>query len=204
MRSNAGDCPPAGKMPAGRIGFSSVACRSDRKAVQRGSGRSVARSSSTSRLNSGMPSFLIRNFRRALARLVALAEAREHAADRLRHRQQLAFGQEFVEQQRRLRHRAEAAAHVVLEAAHGLAVDGAGAGDAAHVVEVRQPARVVLAAREGDLELAAKVLGVVVAQQEEGDGVGVRHDVERFRLADARRRGTPSRCARCCRTPHGW
>ncbi len=132
-----------------------------------------------------MPSFLTRNLKRARARFSLLAEAREHAAHRLRDRQELFLGQELVEELRVLRHRAEAAADVVLEAALRFAVDDARARDAADVVEVGQAARVVLAARERDLELAAEVLRVVVAEQEERERVRVRRDVERLVVADA-------------------
>ena len=84
-----------------------------------------------------------------------------------------------------LRHGAEPAAHDELEAALRLAVDDARARDGAEVVEVRHAAGVVLAARERDLELAAEVLRVVVAEQEERQRVRVGRDVERLRVADA-------------------
>ena len=97
-----------------------------------------------------------------------LAQAGEHAADGLRQRQQLLLGHELVEQLRLMRHRAEPAADVELEAALRLAVLIAGDRDAADVVEVGQAAGVVAAAGERDLELAAEVLRVVVAEQEVG------------------------------------
>ena len=49
-------------------------------------------------------------------------------------------------------------------------------------------ARLVLAAGERDLELAAEVHRVRVAEQVERDGLGVGRDVERFGVADAGQR----------------
>ncbi len=114
-----------------------------------------------------------------------LAEAREHAPHRLGDGQQLLFRKEGVEQLRRLRHGPEAPADHQLEPALRLAVFDARAGDGAHVVKVGEPAGVVLAARERDLELASEVLRVVVAEQEERHRVRVRGDVEGLVAADA-------------------
>src|SRR5262249_7125212 len=116
----------------------------------------------------------------------ALAQLREHAAAGLRDGEELLLGQELVEDESVLRHGADPPAHGPLEAARRLAVDDARARDGAEVVEVRDAAGVVLATREGDLELAAEVLRVVVAEQEERQRVRVRRDVERLGVADAR------------------
>ena len=80
--------------------------------------------------------------------VLLLAEPREHAAHRLRQRQELLFGHELVEQLRRVRHRAEPAADVELEAAFGLPSTCTRSRDRAEVVEVGEPAGIVLAARE--------------------------------------------------------
>jgi hypothetical protein len=53
-------------------------------------------------------------------------------------------------------------------------------------VKVHQTAGLLLAAGEGQLHLAAEILRIVVTEQEEGDGVGVRRHIEGFRAADAR------------------
>jgi hypothetical protein len=66
---------------------------------------------------------------------------------------------------RHLRHRAEPATDVELEAALHLTIHDPLLGDDAEVVKVREATGVVLAAGEGDLELPAEVLGVVVTQQ---------------------------------------
>ena len=105
--------------------------------------RSLARSSSTRRFEL-LDAQLLDHELEAGARAVRLlAEAREHAAHRLRDRQQLFLGQELVEQLRVLRHRAEPAADVPARSRARLAVDLARARDGAEVVEVRQAARVV-------------------------------------------------------------
>ena len=77
------------------------------------------------------------------ARFVLLAQAREHAADRLRDRQQLLLGQELVEQPAPPAARRPGRRRLELEAAHGLAVHLARARDGADVVEVGQAARVL-------------------------------------------------------------
>ena len=118
--------------------------------------------------------------------ILALPEAREDPAHGLRDGKELLLGEELVEDLGRLRDRAQPAADDDLEAALDDAVDLARARDRAQVVEVGEAARVLLAARERDLELAPEVLRVVVAEQEERHGLRVGGDVERLLAADAR------------------
>ena len=82
----------------------------------------MARSSSTSRLNSSMPSLVTRNFRRAVLRFFFSPSRAKTRRDRLRDRQDLFFGTEFVEQLGLMRDGAQAAADVEFEAALRLAV----------------------------------------------------------------------------------
>ena len=99
--------------------------------------------------------------------VLLLAKAGIDARDRLRQRQQLLRRHEAVEQLGLEGHAAKPAADVQLEAAlDGAVVTGALRGDGAHVVQHHQPARLVLAAGEGDLELPPEVLHVGMAQQE--------------------------------------
>src|SRR5690606_12803736 len=58
-------------------------------------------------------------------------------------------------------------------------------GDAADIVEPREPARFVGAARERHLELATEVLRLRMAEQEVRHGAGVRRDVEHLVVAHA-------------------
>ena len=88
-----------------------------------GSSGIVRSSSSTSRRNSSMPSFCTRNFSAGLVAVLLLAQPGEDAADGAGQRQQLFLGDELGEQLRLVRHGAEAAADVELEAADFLAVD---------------------------------------------------------------------------------
>ena len=96
-------------------------------------------------------------------------------------RQQFFLRHELREQLRLLRHGAEAAADVELEAAFAVLNDA----DRADVVDPDQAAGFVAAAGERDLELAAEVLRVGVAEQEIRRRLGVGRDVERLRAADA-------------------
>ncbi len=121
---------------------------------------------------------------RALA-VRLLPQPSEHPRHRLGHRQQLLLGQELVEELGGVGDGAEPAPDVIAEAPLRLPVHHAGLGDAAHVVEVGQPAGLTVAAGEGHLELAPEVLGVVVPQQEVGDRVRVGRDVEGLGLAHA-------------------
>ena len=130
--------------------------------------------------------------------ILLLAQPREHARDRLRQRQELFLRQEFVEQLGLVGHRAQPAPDVGDEPAAQLPVDGAGGRHQAQVVHRYQPARVLAAARERHLELAAEVLRVGMAQQEAHAGVRVRRDVERLVTADPgerARRHVPHRVA---------
>ena len=114
-----------------------------------------------------------------------LAQARVYPRDRLRDRQQLVRCQEVGEQLGLMRHRAEPAADVQLEAAPGLAVHLAGHRHGAQVVHPHQPAGLVAAAGEGDLELAPEVLHVGMAEQEVGQRPRVGGDVEGLGMAHA-------------------
>ena len=114
-----------------------------------------------------------------------LAQARVHPRDRLRDRQQLLGGQEVGEQLGLVRHRAEPAAHVQLEAALRLAIHLARHRHGAQVVHPHQAARLVAAAGEGDLELAPEVLHVGMTEQKVGQSPRVGGDVERLRVAHA-------------------
>ena len=84
-----------------------------------------------------------------------------------------------------MRNRTEAAADVELEASLFDAIDGSDHADAAHVVHVGQAAGLVLAAGKGDLELAAEVLAVGVAQQEVHKRLSIGGYVEGLAAADA-------------------
>ena len=99
--------------------------------------------------------------------------------------QQFLGGYELVEELGLVWHRAQAAADVELKAALFLAVDGLDHGDAAEVVHVGQAAGFVLAAGEGDLELAPEVLAVGMPEQEAHEGLGIGRYVKGFRAADA-------------------
>ena len=77
---------------------------------------------------------------RAVLRFFFSPSRAKHAGDGLRQRQQFFFGQEFFEELGLMRHRAEPAADVDLEAAPQLAVYLARDGDAAEVVHAA-PAR---------------------------------------------------------------
>jgi hypothetical protein len=116
--------------------------------------------------------------------ILLLAEPREHAGDTLHLRQQLFLRRELGEHLRLVGHGAEASAHHDLEAA--LAVHHP--SHEASVVQLHQTAGLVLAAREGGLELAAEVLNVRMSQHEAHQGAGVGRDVEGLGLADARQR----------------
>ena len=134
---------------------------------------------------SSIPSFLTTNLKRARAAILALAEARKNAAHRLGDGKELFFGKELVEDLGRLRHRAESSADHELESSLRFAAHETRASDRSEVVEIGQSARVLFAARERHLELPAEVLGVVVAEEEEREGVGVRRHVEPLVLAYA-------------------
>ncbi len=75
-----------------------------------------------------------------------------------------------------MRHRTEPAADVEREAT--MPVDDL--RDRPDVVEAREPARMIRATGERDLELAPEVLRVVVAQEKRCCGFGVRRHVERL------------------------
>ena len=117
-----------------------------------------------------------------------LSEARVNPRDRLRDRQQFLGSQSakvaansraaFAVHLGLMRHRAEAAADVQLEAALRFAVHLAGHRHGAQVVHAHQSARLVAAAGEGHLELAPEVLHVGMAEQEVGQRPRVRGDVE--------------------------
>ena len=110
---------------------------------------------------------MTRNLIRARARLRFSPRRANTRADRLRDRQQLFLRQELVEQLRLVRHRAEAAADVELEAALPLPSTIWVLAMAPRSWMFVRPQAFCCAAREGDLELAAEVLRVGVAQQEE-------------------------------------
>src|SRR6185312_8421066 len=95
------------------------------------------------------------------------AVASEHAGHRLREGKQLRFRQELVVELGAVGHGPESATDDDLETADDLAVHHAGLRDRAEVVEVREAAGVVRAARERDLELAPEVLRVRVTEEEE-------------------------------------
>ena len=109
--------------------------------------------------------------RRAKTRAIACASG-----------QQFLFGHEIGEQLGLLRHGAEAAADVDLEAALPLPVHLSQRRHRADIVHVRQRAGLFAAARKGDLELAPEVLRVGMAEQEIRQRLGVRRDVEGLRL----------------------
>ena len=113
-----------------------------------------------------------------------LAQAREHSSNRLKGRQDLVFGHERFEQPSLVRHRPEPAADMHLEAALLYAVHLAGHCDGAEVVHGDEPAGVLPAAGERDLELAPEVLGIGVAEQEAHRGLGMRRDIEGLVAAD--------------------
>ena len=85
-------------------------------------------------------------------------------------------------------HGAQAAAHEDLETPLELAVDLASLGQVTEIVELDQATSLVLTAGESDLDLAPKVLDVVVAEQEPSECVGIGRDVEGLGGADARER----------------
>ncbi len=118
---------------------------------------------------------------RARAALL-LAEAREDAGHGLREREELLLGAELVEDLRLDRHGAEPTADHDVEAA----LPVAHLRDRAEVVERDEPARVLVTARERDLELAAEVERVGVPEQEGLHRLRVRRDVEALVVADAR------------------
>ena len=105
-------------------------------------------------------------------------------------RQQFFLGKKLVEQLRVVRHGAQTAADIEFEAAPHFPVLDARDGDGAHVVHVHQAAGFLAAAGEGDLELAAEVLRVRVAEHELCRGPRIRNDVERLRCCRPRPAGT--------------
>jgi hypothetical protein len=118
--------------------------------------------------------------------LFLFAQARIDAAGGLGQGQHFLFGDEVAEKLGVVGHGAEAAAHHVFEAALDGAVGlGPGHGGEAEVMDVGEAAGVVLAAGKGDLEFAAEVLDVRMAEQVLEHGVGVAGDVERLFAAYA-------------------
>ena len=159
--------PAAG--PAGRSGFSSVACRSARNAVQRGSGRSLRALLQHEPLELVDAELLDQELDAGARRgSPSRRGARTRGTIGLRQRQQLLLGQELVEQLRGVRHRAEPAADVELEAAlRPCRRPRACCAMQPRSWKLVRPQAFVLAAGERDLELAPEVLRVVVAEQEE-------------------------------------
>ena len=99
--------------------------------------------------------------------------------------EQVLAGREVLERLRGVRRGAEPAGEEHLEAGLERAVGaGPGEGDDADVVEHRLAA-VRRAAREVDLELAGEALGDRVAEEEVGDGLRPRRDVEHLERAGA-------------------
>ena len=136
-----------------------------------------------------MPSLVTRNLRRARVAVLLLAQPREDAADGLGERQQFFFGHELVEQLGLVRHGAEAAADVELEAALDLPSTRASRRCRRGRAVVTSAAGLSLAAGEGDLELAAEVLDRDGPSRKYAHGLGVRRDVEGLGRGRRRRSG---------------
>ena len=170
-----GVAAPAAARRPGLSGFSSVTCRSARNAVQRSIGAQLGALFEHQALEL-LDAELLDHELEARARRGSSFSPRRantrHTACAIG--SSSSSGTNSSNSCAVLRHRAEAAADVELEAALHLAVDDARARDAPMSWKLVRPHGVVLAARERDLELAAEVLGVVVAEQEERDRVGVR------------------------------
>ncbi len=109
----------------------------------------------------------------------------EDAGDGLSDRQQFLCWDELVEQLCLVGHGPQAAPDIQLEASLLHAVDDAGRGDGAEIMHVRQAAGLVLAAREGRLELATKILHVWVTEKELRKRLRVRRNIEGLGVADA-------------------
>ena len=119
------------------------------------------------------------------AAIALLAQTRKYATGGLRERQNLLFRHRGVEQLGIVGHGAQTAADHHLEAAARDAVALPGLGDEAQIMNIGQAAAAGLAAGEGDLELSAHVLGVGVAQQVIGHGLGVGRGIEGLAAAHA-------------------
>ena len=166
-----------------------VARRSGRYEVQRSSCGRIARSSSTRRRNSSMPSLATRNLMRARLRFAFSPRRAKTRAIACTAGSSSSTGAVLVEQLGLVRRGAEAAADVEVEAA---------ALDAVHAPSLRamapksciitSPQASPRAAGEGDLELAPEVLAVRVAEQEAEERVRVGRDVEGLGVADAGQR----------------
>src|SRR5581483_1750989 len=113
--------------------------------------------------------------------VLLLAEAGEDAADGLGERQQLLLRDEIGHQLGLLRHGAKAAADIEGKAA----LTVLDLGDEPDIVDVCQRASLFGAAGKRNLELAAELLGVGVADQMPGERMGVGRHIEGFGAADA-------------------
>ena len=136
--------------------------------------------------------------------VLLFTQPREDPADRLRQGQDFFLRHKFVQQLRLVRNSTQSAADVEGETAPQLAVFDPCLGDEADVVHVGQTASVIGAARKGDLELAAKILGVLVIQQEIRQRRGRRASRRSSRRCKRQTAGRPSRCAPRCRMPLAW
>ena len=115
------------------------------------------------------------------------SEARKHPGNRLRQRQQLFCRHKRIEQLRLIGHSAQSAADVHFETL--LFPSGGGVGalrrDQAEIVEAGESARMLGAAAERRLKLAAKILAVGVSEQKLRQRLRIRGHVKRFVLANA-------------------
>ena len=116
-----------------------------------------------------------------LAELVGGVEDAQHGVRVL---EVLVDGDPLAQHDGVLRHDREAAAGDDAEAPGGHAVDLADLGDEAEVVDLRERG-VLLAAGEGNLELAGQQLGQLAAHEVADEGAGVGGDVERLVVANA-------------------
>ena len=105
-------------------------------------------------------------FNPRLGAVLFLAQAAKNAADGLHQWQQLVFAAEFFQQAGLIRHGAQATTNVDVEALDHFAADCFGTTNHADVVHHRQAAGLAGAAREGDFHFTAKVLRVLMTEQE--------------------------------------
>ena len=159
-----------------------------RYSVQRSSGGSVSRSSKTRRRNSSMPNCSTRNLRRARLRFFFSPRRAKTRAIACASGRISSSVTKSLEQLGRVRDRPQTAADVHGEAALELAIDLFDARQQAEVVDVDQPAGVLLAAGESRLEFASEILRIGVTEQEIRHRFGVGRDVEGFVVANARQR----------------
>ena len=112
------------------------------------------------------------------------AQAGKNAGHRLHLRQDLIFCRELAKHLRLVGHSAQAATHEYFEAPLALAVHLTNLGQITEIVHHHQAAGFAFTAGKGRLELTAKILHIVVAEQELGIGVGIRRCVEDLCAAD--------------------